>query len=225
MTFSYRLSFDHNSSDADDTIAYPATKLFTHFVKARNGKQTDLYSHLGNATEVTFGLSPLIINATETIQLCSDDEEYQSLVIFDLQNLDFNEAFDIYSEDLNITDASDEEQCQTARELLGFDADYIDDFEICREFDDVKCDYEKKRDESNSRGDFVLATPTPFGGAIPDFQGFTFQPISFEGFDFNEVDDFVGFEFKGFKRSKDLAFKEVQQFEMATQISREYFCL
>ena len=230
LTFSYRLSFDLNSSDADDTIAFPETKLFTNFVKAKDGKQIDLYSHLGNATEVTFGLSPLIINATETIQLCSDDEEYESLIIFAFQNLEFNEAFDIFSEDLNITDASDEEQCQNVRGLFGFDPDYIDDFEICREFYDTKCDYEKKRDESTSsatidisKSNFVAGLPTPVGGTIPGFEGFTFRPVSFEGFEFDEVDDFVGFEFKGFKPSKDLRFNEVKEVEMVVRGAREYF--
>lgn len=135
-------------------------------------------------------------------------------------------AFEIFSEDLNITDASDEDQCQNARGLLGFAADYIDDFEICREFYDIKCDYEKKRDESTSgatidfsNSNFVAGLATPVGGAIPDFQGFTFRPVSFKGFEFDKVDDFVGFEFKGFKRSKDLTFNEVQE----VKGSREYF--
>ena len=52
----------------------------------------------------------------------------------------YSEAFDEFTADLNITDAKEEEQCRTARELLGFDSDYSDDNEICRQFERLKCD-------------------------------------------------------------------------------------
>lgn len=39
-----------------------------------------------------------------------------------------------------IQDASDEEQCQNAREFLGFERDYIDDVEVCERFHEHSCD-------------------------------------------------------------------------------------
>ena len=219
LTFSYRLSFDVNASEIDE-IDYPETKIFTHCIKARNGIQDDLYSNLENNTEIAFAINvtETTINVTETFELCSD-EIYESLIVFDLQNAAFNAAFDAFSEDLVIDDASKEEQCGTARESLGYETDYIDDFEICREFYDIQCDFNKKRDDSKSSARIDLSTfaaaSTPrSGGQIPDFEGFTFQPLSFQGFDFEEVDDFVGFDFKGFKPSNDLLFNDVRETNM-----------
>lgn len=53
---------------------------------------------------------------------------------------DYSEAFDDFTADLNITDAAEEEQCRTVRDLLGYDPDHGDDNEICRQFERLKCD-------------------------------------------------------------------------------------
>ena len=199
LTFSFVLSADSTKVNS--------SRLFTHFVKARKGIQIDLYSQLGGATEVTFGSLPHIINVTETIQLCSDDKEYDSLIIIDFQNDDFNEEFDVYSEDLIISDASDEAQCEQVREFLGFEPNYIDDFEICREFNDIKCDY-----QNGDAGAGVFEKNK--GGAIPGFKGFEFKPVKFDGFEFL-ASEFVGFEFEGFEPSADLTFNEIVDVELA----------
>ena len=122
--------------------------------------------------------------------------------------------FDEFSQDLFITDASEEAQCQQVREFLGFEPNYVDDYEICREFYDIKCDYE------NGNTDAILFDK-PRGGKIPDFQGFEFKPASFDGFVFS-ASEFVGFEFEGFEPSADLTFQEVEKVEMAEAASRKY---
>lgn len=136
-----------------------------------------------------------------------------SLVTLDLENADFIEAFDAYTSDLNITDASDEAQCEQVREFLGFEPDYIDDYEICREFYDIKCDYE------NGNADFEEKK----GGTIPDFKGFEFKPASFDGFVFSDS-GFVGFEFEGFEPSPDLTFQAVGELEMSDPNICRYRC-
>ena len=93
-----------------------------------------------------------------------------SLIILNLENADFIEAFDAYTSDLNITDASDEAQCEQVREFLGFDPGYIDDYEVCGEFYDIKCDYEK------GNVDTSFFEEKRKGGTIPDFKGLNSSP-------------------------------------------------
>lgn len=129
-----------------------------------------------------------------------------SLITLNLQNADFDEIFDEFSQDLVIQDPSQEEQCQQVREFLGFEPNYIDDYEICREYYDIKCDYE------NGNADALLFDK-PRGGKIPDFQGFEFKPASFEGLVFS-ASEFVGFEFQGFEPSANLTFQELGEVDL-----------
>lgn len=55
-----------------------ASKVITHFVKARNGKQTDLYSALGGGdVEIAVDSPSFVFTTTETIKICSDDSVYK----------------------------------------------------------------------------------------------------------------------------------------------------
>lgn len=55
-----------------------ASKVITHFVKARNNKQIDLYSELGGGdVEIAIDSSPFVFTTTETIRICSDDSVYK----------------------------------------------------------------------------------------------------------------------------------------------------
>ena len=209
FTFQYTITF---ASSAEDQ----SIKDIIHFIKARNGSQTDLFKVLGGITSLSRDGSPLVIESKESLTLCSNDGVYSSLVTIDLENASFNEAFDVFSKDMLVIDANDEDQCQKVRDLLGFSMDYIDDFEICREFDNIRCEFDKIDGSSvYSR----LNTDRIKGGDIPDFRGFEFQPLNFDGFDF-EGTEFVGFEFAGFGDAEDLNFVELMpsdKFETAEE--------
>ena len=214
LTFTYNVTYAKGNDPA-------AIKEITKFIEGRNGIQTDLYGELGtDQIELSFG-SELIVNTTKTTKLCSNDGVYEGLNIIELENTAFNEAFDAFSEDLVISDsnANNEAECQQVREFLGFEPDYIDDYEICREFEGIKCDY-NQGGEDNPVFDNANAER---GGQIPDFEGFEFKEQSFEGFEYEgsvftefefEGSEFVGFEFAGFEASADLIFQEVQKAEL-----------
>lgn len=191
-----------------------------------------MYGELGtNQTELSFG-SELIVTSTKTVKLCSNDGVYEGLNIIELKNAVFNEAFDAFSEDLVIADpnANSEEECRQAREFLGFEPDYIDDYEICREFEDIKCDY----DQGGGDNPFFGNAKAARGGKIPDFVGFEFKEQSFEGFEYEgneftgfefEGSEFVGFEFTGFEPSEDLTFQEVQAIALEVPVRGKDFAL
>ena len=204
FTFSFTIAFAKSKHAT-------ATKKITHFVKARNGIQTDLLSDAGAVSEVSNG-NALVVTRNESMTLCSNDATMKNLIILDLENVDYNGAFDVFLADLKIDDASDEAQCQQARSFFGFEQDYIDDYEICREIDDLRCEFDSELYETGSEG-----------GKIPDFQGFEFKQQKFEGFDFEggnfegfefEGDEFEGFEFEGFQPSNDLSFKSVEKIDL-----------
>ena len=52
----------------------------------------------------------------------------------------YSPSFEKFARGINITDASDESKCQTAREELGFDRDYPYDTEVCATFNSELCD-------------------------------------------------------------------------------------
>ena len=55
-----------------------ARKVITHFIKARDGKQTDLYDEVGDSNlEIALGAAPFVITTTEIIKICSDDSVYK----------------------------------------------------------------------------------------------------------------------------------------------------
>lgn len=188
-----------------------------------------MYGELGtNQTELSFG-SELIVTSTKTVKLCSNDGVYEGLTIIELENAAFNEAFDAFSEDLviNNPDANSEAECQQVRELLGFEPDYIDDYEICREFEDIKCDY----DRGGGDNPFFVDAKSARGGQIPDFVGFEFKEQSFEGFEYEGSvftgfefgeSEFVGFEFTGFEPSEDLTFDELVETKLGEVESCKY---
>lgn len=207
-TLNFTLTLTFGNSGHSGSVQ--ATKNIIRFIKARNGIQTDLYPKLDTDTNLSYG-STLEIVFSETLQLCSSDTVHNALIVLELVNANFNEAFNEFSEELIITDASDEATCGEVRNLLGFDKDYIDDNEICREFYDLSCEFD------SLEGSFVQGSG---GGKIPEFIGFNFNPISFDGFDFQDS-EFVGFEFEGFGRSDDLSFQEVQEVEMDKKGERE----
>ena len=206
LNFTLTLTFGNSGHSGN----LQATKNIVRFIKARNGIQTDLYPKLGTDSNLSYG-STLAIEFSETLQLCSSDTVHNALIVLELVNANFNEAFDEFSRELIIADASDEETCEQVRNLLGFDKDYIDDNEICREFYETSCEFD------NLEGSFVAGKG---GGKIPEFRGFEFNPISFDGFDFQKS-EFVGFEFEGFERSDDLSFQEVQKVQMEKKGERE----
>lgn len=206
---SYSISFSESAHEN-------ATKEIFHIVKARNGVQTDLYSAV-ETNSLSLG-STLVITSTESLNLCSNQLVYKSLITLDVQNVEFNEAFDVFSQNMNIEDPSQESQCREVRELLGFDGDYIDDNEICREFTDTKCEFNEK-DGASLYGN--LGADAARGGTIKDFQGFDFKEQSFNGFAFQEG-GFEGFEFEGFDESGNLTFIDlVTEFETMDDHQRE----
>ena len=42
--------------------------------------------------------------------------------------------------EISIYDPHNEEQCEQARVALGYGPDYIDDFDVCRTFNDLLCE-------------------------------------------------------------------------------------
>lgn len=210
FTFKYNISF---SNSANENVA--SAKEIVHFVKARNGVQKDLYSDIATVF-LSLG-STLVLDSTESLNICSNMRAYKSLITLDLQNVEFDEAFDVFSEDLTIDDATDERQCENIRSYLGFERDNIDDYEVCRTFEDIKCDYSQgKGDES-----VELLQNRPKGGKIPDFEGFEFKEQTFAGLQF-EGNEFEGFEFEGFDPSGQLTFQEVTDIRLERADSREY---
>lgn len=184
-----------------------AAKEILHFVKARNGVQTDLYSDI-ETVSLSVG-STLVITTTESLNFCSNQRVYKSLITLDLQNVEFDEAFDVFSEDLTIDDETEERQCENIRSYLGFERDNIDDYEVCRAFEDIKCDYsEGKGDES-----IELLQTRAKGGKIPDFEGFEFKEQTFAGFQYGG-NEFEGFEFESFDPSGQLTFEEIKKAEL-----------
>lgn len=69
----------------------------------------------------------------------SDDTESPSLYP---PHEGFSGSFEDFAKDLVIDDASDEDQCRNARELLGYDRDYPFDTEVRDTFNDYMCDGE-----------------------------------------------------------------------------------
>ena len=75
LPFTFTYSINYAASPGAN-----ASKVITHFVKARNGKQTDLYSELGDGdgdVEIAIDSSPFVFTTTETIRICSDDSVYK----------------------------------------------------------------------------------------------------------------------------------------------------
>ena len=208
LIFTYSVSF---SASAHGNAA----KEILHFVKARNGVQTDLYSDI-ETVSLSVG-STLVITTTESLNFCSNQRVYKSLITLDLQNVEFDEAFDVFSEDLTIDDETEERQCENIRSYLGFERDNIDDYEVCRAFEDIKCDYsEGKGDES-----IELLQTRAKGGKITDFEGFEFKEQTFAGFQYGG-NEFEGFEFESFDPSGQLTFEEIKKAELESPDSREY---
>jgi hypothetical protein len=52
----------------------------------------------------------------------------------------FSKSFEQFAKDIEIDDATDEEECSYARQQLGFDNDYMYDAEVCAEFRERMCD-------------------------------------------------------------------------------------
>lgn len=52
----------------------------------------------------------------------------------------FSKSFEDFAKDIEIDDATDEEECSYARQQLGFDSDYMFDAEVCEEFRERMCD-------------------------------------------------------------------------------------
>lgn len=200
FNFTYHISFDEGADPG-------STKVFTNFVKARAGTQFDLYPLLNSTTDILQVGSSLAITSAETITFCQNDRIYESLIAVDLQNSNFIEAFDEYTQELAIDSASDEGQCQQVRELMGFGLDYIDDNEICRGFHDIKCDFAS--DKGATEIDRI-SSAAPKGGKISGFRGFEFKPSTFNGFNF-ESGEFIGFDFEGFSPADDLTFNGVRK--------------
>jgi hypothetical protein len=55
------------------------------------------------------------------------------------ENKGFSPSFEDFARGLVIDDASDEDQCRKARELMGFDRDYPYDTEVRERFNDKAC--------------------------------------------------------------------------------------
>jgi hypothetical protein len=73
LPFTFTYSINYAASAGSN-----ARKVITHFIKARNGKQTDLYSELGGGdVEVAIASPSFVFNTTETIKICSDDSVYK----------------------------------------------------------------------------------------------------------------------------------------------------
>jgi len=196
LTFTYTISF---AEKADSNSA----KVITKFNKGSEGSVKDLYDLL-NSTELESGDS-IVVSSQETVRLCSY-ADHSALVRVDVQDRDFNEAFDDFSKDLVISDPADEDQCRQVRRFLGYDEDYNIDDEICREYYSIKCDY-----DDPDYLEFVKTIKSEArGGKIPDFQGFKFEASQFEGSEF-EGFEFREFQFKGFEPAPDLSFREIER--------------
>ena len=75
LPFTFTYSINYAASAGSN-----ARKVITHFIKARNNKQTDLYSELGDGdgdVEIAIDSSPFVFTTTETIRICSDDSVYK----------------------------------------------------------------------------------------------------------------------------------------------------
>ena len=118
LTFTYTITYKAKGSSNGE-------KDSIRFVQGQDGVQKDIFTELGNTTSLIFGESPLVISSTKTVNLCSNQGTYESLLVMDLQTANFNEGFALFSEGLDITDDSDESQCGEVRQNLGFNADYI----------------------------------------------------------------------------------------------------
>ena len=210
--FTYKVTF-HKSAEPDNS------KVITHFIRGHAGIQTDLYHNLGDDPQMIYGDGPLTITSTEAMRICPNDKLHESLIVLEFEDSDFNEAFDEYSSDLVIDDPNEEAQCQQVRDILGFDLDYVDDFEICREFHDVRCDFANNEEGPSAMG--REATSRPKGGKISDFRGFEFKASKFDGFEF-EASEFITFEFNGFEPSPGLTFDAVQGVALEEKGVRKY---
>lgn len=108
----FQLTFTLTFDGSDDAANVPV-KTITHFIKAKDGIQTDLFDLLQGETELAYG-TPMIIQSTETMRLCSNDKDEKGLVAIDLENALFNTAFDDFAKDLTINDPNNEGECQDA---------------------------------------------------------------------------------------------------------------
>lgn len=78
FTFTYKITYAESAA-SNATDARTPKKIITNFVKGRNGKQTELYTDLGDdEKEITFGADrSLIITTAENITICNDDSVYK----------------------------------------------------------------------------------------------------------------------------------------------------
>jgi hypothetical protein len=67
------------------------------------------------------------------------------------QDCGFSNSFEKFAKDIEINDATDEEECSYARQQLGYDAEYMFDAEVCQEFRERLCDpFYKDVDEATN---------------------------------------------------------------------------
>ena len=112
-------------------------------------------------------------NANASPQVCLSDSDCQrnSKCEFGEPSLPteclFNVGpFEEYAQDLVIDDAADLARCEEVREELGYDADHLDDIEVCESFVDLRCNpdglFEFLEQEVEDVPTTISATPVSF---------------------------------------------------------------
>jgi len=141
-----------------------------------------------------------------------------------LQNDAFNRAFDDFAAQYVIEDAADEEQCEAAREGMGFERDHPFDTEVCAQFQSHMCDPFFSGMDHLTDGLGVTAPP--------QFEMVEYEEVEYEEVEYKEAADYeeaeyvtVEYNFEEYDEDDELPFEEIVVYDIEADIDTDEFSL